>query len=81
MHAAQIAMNYFIDLVGKQRPGNLVLEEIELTDDRKTWNVTLSMPRANPTLIRTRDDKILNIDAETGEVRSMKIRSMAFAAD
>lgn len=58
------------------------LEELDLTDDDKYWNITLSYEGAeapvsawmNP--VRSRKFKIFKIDAVSGEVRSMKIREL-----
>lgn len=59
------------------------LEEIEITDDNLYWKITLSyessdMPEnANKWLLtKSRKFKIFKIDAQSGEVRSMKIRDL-----
>lgn len=54
------------------------LEEVEITDDRKFWFITLSYPEeSNITVFPTpKHYKIFKIDAKTGEVLSMKIRSV-----
>ena len=69
--AAQIATRYLAEM--KNLPVvDISLEEIELTDDRKSWLVTLGHPRSY--LGTTKDFKIIKVDAETGEVLSMKMR-------
>lgn len=50
------------------------LEEVELTEDEKYWLVTLSYLE---TMIETqRQYKSFKVDATSGEVQSMKIRSV-----
>ncbi len=69
--AAQIATRYLAEM--KNLPVvDISLEEIELTDDRKSWLVTLGHPRSY--LGTTKDFKIIKVDAETREVLSMKMR-------
>jgi hypothetical protein len=65
---------------------DLLLEEFELTDDRKFWLITLGFnhqiqPVENPLGINLlpreeRKYKIIKVSAETGEVESMKIREL-----
>jgi hypothetical protein len=65
---------------------DLLLEEFELTDDRKFWLITLGFnhqiqPPENPLGINLppreeRKYKIIKVSAETGEVESMKIREL-----
>lgn len=64
------------------------LEEVELSEDEKYWNITLGFLVGNPdppehplvtalgggTKKYIREYKLLKIDAETGEFKSMKIR-------
>lgn len=59
------------------------LEEIEVTDDNKYWNITLSyessdIPETHTgwLISKSRKFKIFKIDAKSGDVRSMKIRDM-----
>ncbi len=50
------------------------LEEVELTEDEKYWLVTLSYLES---MIETqRQYKSFKVDATSGEVQSMKIRSV-----
>jgi len=58
------------------------LEEAELTDDDRYWLVTLSVKRVTPVggagesvFGENRTYKIFKLLAETGEVRSMKMRA------
>ncbi|WP_413166418.1 hypothetical protein ACL6C3_06860 [Capilliphycus salinus ALCB114379] len=64
---------------------DLLLEETELTDDRNFWLITLGFNHqiqslAHPLGIsyskEERKYKILKVNAETGEVESMKIREL-----
>lgn len=78
---ALIAVNYlkgFFPDVDKVQ-----LEEIEITDDNKYWNITLSYESQDTSVEnslwlgnRSRKFKIFKIGATSGEVRSMKIRDM-----
>lgn len=59
------------------------LEEVEITDDNKYWSITLSYesndnPEQNSgwLLSKSRKFKIFKVDAQKGNVRSMKIRDM-----
>lgn len=89
--AVDIANNYFQTLkpdIG----GNIQdirLEEVEISEDEKMWFITLgyhdvSNTKENPLLATPIDDwknekriyKRIAIDAETGKVKSMKIRKV-----
>jgi len=78
--AASKAYGYFQDLYSDKAPGKVLLEEVELTDDQTFWLITLSHEIPIPNLAQlmgtTRAYKIFKIDANTGEVRSMKIRTI-----
>jgi hypothetical protein len=70
--AAAIARRYLIDLLGDQY--DLRLEEIEVAEDDSHWLVTLSY--TNTPLRSLREYKVFKIDARTGKVLYMKIRSV-----
>ncbi|NJO66188.1 MAG: hypothetical protein HC832_00950 [Leptolyngbyaceae cyanobacterium RM1_405_57] len=66
---------------------NLRLEEVELSEDEREWIITLGFDtpvRMNPlgklalgtSSLYQREYKLLKVDSETGEVKSMKIRSL-----
>jgi hypothetical protein len=61
----------------------LQLEEIELSGDKTKWLVTLSHPGPNPSLAvlmgngDNRIYKAFSIDAETGNVESMKVKKIS----
>ena len=71
--SAEYLKKFFIDATKIQ------LEEVELTDDKKFWNITLSYDSDDSAtgyiiLGKVRKFKVFRIEAETGEVLSMKIR-------
>lgn len=87
--AVSVAQNYFHsiqDLLGTPLE-DLRLEEVELSEDKKFWLITLGFSRPmdksqNPLgdLVafpkHERDYKIFKVDVETGDVQSMKIREL-----
>jgi len=77
--AAQAAQEYLNAIYPNMQFQNLQLEEIELTDDRKYWMITLSYltPGGLPFVYPLpKDYKIFKINAENGEVLFMKIRQV-----
>lgn len=83
--AARIAATYFMDLYSAADPtvdpNSLRLEEVELSGQR--WMITLSFTERFEQALnpfaggrRDRQYKLFDIDAETGEVKSMKIRQL-----
>lgn len=78
---ADIAANYLKSFFPDA--DKIQLEEIEITDDSKYWNITLSYESTDAPdnsggwlLSKSRKYKIFKIDAKAGDVRSMKIRDM-----
>lgn len=76
--------NYLQSLQGllEYQIKDLRLEEVEFSEDRKYWLITLGFI-ANTTgeeesflLKKERDYKVFKVNAETGEVESMKIREL-----
>ncbi|WP_434688231.1 hypothetical protein [Pseudanabaena minima] len=57
---------------------DLRLEEVELSDDRSQWLITLgySISEDGMGIRSVRHYKIFTVDATTGEVQSMKIREV-----
>lgn len=58
----------------------VLMEEVEITDNKKHWNITLSYSEPTETIGYIsfggrRKYKIFKIDAEKGEIVSMKIRN------
>jgi hypothetical protein len=79
--AARKASEYFAGLFSNQTIGNVQLEEVEISDDGKNWLITLSYPvipegLAPIQFIGKRKYKLFTVDAETGQVKSMKIRNV-----
>ncbi|MEW6380787.1 MAG: hypothetical protein AB1611_14430 [bacterium] len=80
--AANKAYEYFRDLYADKDFSAVLLEEVELTDDQNFWLITLSylMPAMDPPQLfgtaPKRAYKIFTIDANTGKVKSMKIRTI-----
>jgi hypothetical protein len=76
------------DMIGDSI-NDILLEEVELSENKQYWYVTLGFSRpvakSEKTLIpdvislatkTEREYKIFTVDAETGEVKSMKIREV-----
>ncbi len=89
--AAQDYFNSVQDLMSQNGPldiQDLRLEEVELSEDKKYWFVTIgyNLPKPamrNPLIVELvktkeweRNYKIFKINSETGEVESMKIREV-----
>lgn len=95
--AVSIATQYFLNLVGGESVSDLLLEEVELSDDERFWHVTLSAVLPAPmddgpsaiglaaaleaaargsAQLRRRVYKVFKVDAATGSVRSMKMRTV-----
>lgn len=83
---ARSHLNQIIDLFGNVN--DIRLEEIELSSDKKSWLITLgflfdsptnqqkNLPDVLKTAMNIREYKIVEIDAETGELKSIKIREL-----
>ncbi|MCL2110270.1 hypothetical protein FWH30_01675 [Microgenomates group bacterium] len=80
------AAEYFVDIMPeKANYSNPKLEEIELDKDKGVWSVTISYTNINqnnedPLAVfygapTKREFKVINVDFNTGEVLSMKLRS------
>jgi hypothetical protein len=90
--AAKRAAEYFGNLYSEQRYSDILLEEVEMTDDEENWLITLSYayePLASildplttvdraftPPKPKPRKYKLFKIDGATGNVKAMKIRSL-----
>lgn len=88
--AIQAAKESLLALYSDTEIKDLLLEEVELTDDEKYWDVTLgfSVPSIAPSVTNRlsqsleefeppkheRRYKLFKVDADDGEVKSMKIR-------
>lgn len=82
--AVLAAKNYLQSLQGllEYQIKDLRLEEVELSEDRKYWLITLGFITTTGEeeesffLKKNRDYKVFKINAETGKVESMKIREL-----
>ena len=81
--ATQVALSYFEDLYGEDAFSNVLLEEVEREEDDDTpyWLITIGFTETKSggpmsALASNRRYKRFKVDAETGEVLSMKIRSV-----
>ncbi len=82
--AVRIAFEYVQELYKPEEIPHLTLEEVELSSDEGFWLVTVSFLKAlskSPIEAMTGQHgtptyKILKIHAESGQVHSMKIRTM-----
>ncbi len=86
--AVAIAVRYVSELYAGESVLDLRLEEVEHTEDDRFWLITLGYLRKVPTRSGPvftqvlgpeyqRDYKTLKIDADSGAVHSMKIRTLA----
>ena len=80
--AAINAYEYIKGIPGYEDKEELLVEEVELTEDEKYWLITLGYPVivASGVLFqpatRKKEYKLFKVNAETGEVLSMKIREI-----
>jgi hypothetical protein len=76
--AVDAASQYLATLYANDPPSNVRLEEVELSEDEKYWLVTLSFSDTLQVFIPPRRSyKLFKINAESGQVQSMKIREVA----
>lgn len=85
--AAKAAAAFFVELFPDTQYSDLLLEEVELSEDEKHWLITLSYtsepPPPPPSGLdklfsngSSRKYKLFKIDAATGKVEAMNIRSL-----
>ena len=76
--AQDVAVKYLRDLYPKIR--DVVLEEIELTEDERYWLITLSYRRLDVSIalgiLPPKQYKVFKINAAKGQVVSMKMRDV-----
>jgi hypothetical protein len=70
------AMEYVKAVYESAQVVDLMLEEVERSEDGKHWYVTLGFTPKDADATAERTFKVLKIVAETGEVLSMKIRKL-----
>jgi hypothetical protein len=82
--AVQLAKEYLSDIMPVPAP-EVLLEEVELSDDGRFWLITLSYPAPVPSPILmlsgrgNREYRVVKLLAETGQFESIKIRTLASA--
>ena len=79
--AAQSASGFFWELYRDKGTTDVRLEEVELVEDGKFWLITLSFqppPTINLLRKQSRQYKTFKVDAQTGQVLSMKIRELEY---
>ena len=81
--AVQIAFGFFNDLYDTKKFADVMLEEIELSEDKSAWRVTLGFSRQIPSVNimeaigskkYIRSQKLFQIDAANGGLLAMKNR-------
>jgi len=73
------AMEYIKAVYESAQVGDLLLEEMERSEDGNQWSVTLSFTPRGPQSTGVTSERIfktVKIVAETGEILSMKIRKL-----
>lgn len=74
--AAEIAIEYLKSFYAEAK--NVTLEEVELSEEKKSWSVTISFETLPddgiPVKIVTKVYKLFRIDNNAGQVISMKSR-------
>ena len=81
------AMDYLRDMYQIDKFKDVLLEEVDLSEDNKFWNVTIGFTRGQETTSGgpmavlvgqssefKREYKVFQIDAKTGDLRSMRSR-------
>jgi hypothetical protein len=81
--ASQKAIDHLQSLYPDTDPGSILFEEAELTDDDKFWIITLSYKSpvaaggvGQSVYVGDRSYKVFKLLAETGEIRSIKNRTL-----
>jgi len=79
------AKNFIIDMYSDEKISQLMLEEVDISDDKKFWLITLGFNIKKPIINlmdtisgnqeKIRVYKIIKIDSLSGDVISMKIRN------
>jgi hypothetical protein len=75
--AADAAIEYLKSFYTNAK--NIMLEEVELSEEKKSWSITISFENLDPedkkpSTIITRIYKIFRIDSTLGQVTAMKSR-------
>ena len=78
--AVKAAVEFLRDVQEGSTPEDVSVEEVELSDQDATWRITLGYSPPGSSINKLtgkevyRQFKIFQVDAQTGEVISMKIR-------
>ena len=75
--AAYSAVRYFEDITGYTE--RVTIEEVEFDDNTNCWLITLgylAQPEIMPLVGRKKAYKVFKIDANNGDVLSMKLRDL-----
>ncbi|MDP8240608.1 MAG: hypothetical protein P9X24_16070 [Candidatus Hatepunaea meridiana] len=72
--AAIVAKDYLLALYDGRDIYNLTLEEVELSEDQEWWYITLGYSEISG--LRASNYKVIQIKSETGQVFSMKVRTL-----
>lgn len=78
--AVNAAMKQFVDVFPPLGYTDLLLEEVELSEDDRYWLITLSYrERVEETfkVFASKNYKTVKVDAESGQARAIKIRVLA----
>lgn len=81
--ASEKALEHFASLFPQIDEKDVMLEEAELSKDEQFWEITVSYKIPKGEKIgetffgETRSFKTFRLEAETGEVKSMKVRTMS----
>lgn len=78
--AAEKSAQFARGVLGDEGIQALRLEEVEMTKMPARWFITLSMRREDLLGFSRTEYKTFTVDADTGEVLSMKIRELANAS-
>lgn len=87
--AVEVAKDYAHQLFEGQELQDVLLEEVELSDNERFWLITIGFARRRPANFLSdafmtsaarykREYKVFEIDAKIGTPRSMKIREPIF---
>ena len=74
--AVERAVEYMRTLPAQGDIRDVLLEEVELSDDERHWFITLSYLTTGATLLSGRKYKTFKVEASTGRVIAMKIREV-----
>ena len=74
--AVERAVEYMRSLPAQGDVREILLEEVELSDDERHWLITLSYTAGNAPIAFVRKYKTFKVEASSGRVIAMKIREV-----